>query len=651
MGHPTVACKNFLITIGDRTVGGMVARDQMVGPWQVPVSDVAVTTNGYTGFCGEAMAMGERTPAALLDSPASGKMAVAEAITNIAAARIGRIQDIKLSANWMAAVGHPGEDANLFETVAAVGMDLCPALGICIPVGKDSMSMKTMWQDHGEEKSVTSPLSLVISAFAPVADVRETLTPELQRVESVLLFVDMAAGKKRLGGSILAQCYSELGSTTPNVESAELLSSFFALFQEPQFRCQILAYHDRSDGGLIAAMLEMSFCARLGIDIEIPADENAIEFLFNEECGVVIQVSDEDAEEAITTIQNAGLGVIQVGRVIEAQSITIASDGVPLYQSSRSSVQERWSEVSYHIQKLRDHPDCADEEHSLIADDDDPGLSVSLNFDIDEDVAAPMIATGARPRIAILREQGVNSQVEMAAAFDRAGFTAIDVHMSELPSGRVKLESFTGLVACGGFSYGDVLGAGEGWAKSILFHESVRQEFLHFFNRKDTFGLGVCNGCQMFASLKELIPGSDLWPRFVTNRSEQFEARFSMVQVQKSASIFLSGMEGSHMPIAVSHGEGRAEIDETGIELLNQSNQVALQFVDNYLNEASAYPMNPNGSPAGICAVTNADGRFTAMMPHPERVYRAVQNSWHPDEWKEDSPWMRMFRNARVWAG
>jgi phosphoribosylformylglycinamidine synthase len=483
-----------------------------------------------------------------------------------------------------------------------------------------------------------------------VTDVRETLTPELQRVESVLLFIDLAENRKRLGGSILAQCYGELGDLTPDVESAAHLVSFFNILQDSQIRSKILAYHDRSDGGLMATLAEMSFCSRVGIEIELPADANPIEFLFNEECGVVIQVADEDVEGLVGAIADSGLTSAQVGQVVDSQSISIASSGVQLYKASRSSLQERWSEVSYHIQKLRDNPDCAEEEYSVIADDDDPGLSAQLNFDVDEDVAAPMIATGSRPRVAILREQGVNSQVEMAAAFTRAGFTAVDVHMSELLSGDVDLKSFKGMVACGGFSYGDVLGAGEGWAKSILFHKSVRQGFLDFFNREDTFGLGVCNGCQMFATLKDLIPGAELWPRFVTNRSEQFEARLSLVQVKDSASIFLSSMEGSHMPIAVSHGEGRAEIDEDGLKLLSGSGQVALQFVDNYLDVAQAYPMNPNGSPAGICAVTNADGRFTAMMPHPERVYRTVQNSWHPEDWNEDSPWMRMFRNARVWV-
>ncbi len=661
LGHPAVASKNFLITIGDRTVGGMVARDQMIGPWQVPVSDVAVTTNGYTSYTGEAMAMGERTPGALLDSPAAGRMAVAESITNIAAARIERIQDIKLSANWMAAVGHPGEDANLYRTVAAVGLDLCPSLGICIPVGKDSMSMKTQWQENGEDKAVTSPLSLIISAFAPVMDVRETLTPELSRQDSTLLLIDLAPGRQRLGGSILAQCFTQQGGQVPDVEDAAILTSFFALIQNPEFRSGILAYHDRSDGGLLATLTEMSFASRAGLDVNIPPDRHPIEFMFNEECGVVIQVAENDVNFMVSFIEGAGLECLDLGSVVlhgeepstygDSQSIRIAQNEATLFKSSRISLQERWSEVSYHIQKLRDNPACAEEEYSVIADDEDPGLSVRLSFDLNEDITAPMIATGAKPRMAILREQGVNSQVEMAAAFTRAGFSAVDVHMSDILSGETNLESFAGMVACGGFSYGDVLGAGEGWAKSILFHDSARKVFADFFNRSDTFGLGVCNGCQMFSSLKILIPGAERWPRFVTNRSEQFEARLSLVQIQKSPSILLSGMEGSHMPIAVSHGEGRAEIDESETQDLLNSGLVSMQFIENNLDVSTTYPMNPNGSPAGITGLTSEDGRFTAMMPHPERVYRTVQNSWHPDEWKEDSPWMRIFRNARVWVG
>ncbi|MCZ6501051.1 MAG: phosphoribosylformylglycinamidine synthase, partial [Gammaproteobacteria bacterium] len=583
--------------------------------------------------------------------PASGRMAVAEALTNIAAARIEQIQNIKLSANWMSAVDHPGEDANLYRTVAAVGLDLCPKLGICIPVGKDSMSMQTRWREGGREKSVTAPLSLIISAFSPVTDVRETLTAQLREGDSVLLLIDLAQGKQRLGGSILAQCFGELGDECPDVEDAELLASFFALLQDADFRKRILAYHDRSDGGLIATLFEMSFAARCGLDINIPEQDHPVEFLFNEECGAVIQVVKDEVDVVLKEIQNAGLDCCIVATPMASQSIHINHNGSKLFKSSRCSLQERWSQVSYHIQKLRDNPSCADEEYSVIADDEDPGLSAKLTFNIDEDIAAPMIATGTKPRIAILREQGVNSQVEMAAAFTRAGFKAIDLHMSEILSGKTTLDSFRGLVACGGFSYGDVLGAGEGWAKSILFHEQARDTFADFFLRGDTFGLGVCNGCQMFATLKELIPGAEQWPRFVTNRSEQFEARLVLVQVQESASLFLSGMADSHMPIVVSHGEGRAEIDKTETDALLQSGQVAMRFVDNYLDDATAYPMNPNGSPAGITAVTNDDGRFTAMMPHPERVYRTVQNSWHPRDWNEDSPWMRIFRNARVWVG
>ena len=651
LGHPAVANKNFLVTIGDRTVGGLVSRDQMIGPWQVPVSDVAVTTNSFSSNAGEAMAMGERTPAALLSGPAAGRMAVAEAVTNIAAARIDRIQDIKLSANWMSAVDHPGEQANLFETVAALGLDLCPELGICIPVGKDSMSMQTRWQESDQEKCVTSPLSLIISAFAPALDVRQTLTPQLAEEDSTLLLIDLARGKQRLGGSILTQCFGELGEETPDVEDATLLSSFFALMQRDEFRARILAYHDRSDGGLISSLVEMSFAARVGIDIKVPDREDPVAFLFNEECGAIIQVAHSELDDVTSEILAAGLHCHKVATPTKRQSIHISQGNSQLFKSSRSSLQERWSEVSYHIQKLRDNPTCANEEYALLADDDDPGMSVKLTFDLDEDIAAPMIATGVRPRVAILREQGVNGQMEMAAAFTRGGFSAVDLHMSEILSGGADLAGFKGLAACGGFSFGDVLGAGEGWAKSILFHEQARQIFTDFFARQDTFGLGICNGCQMFSALKEIIPGAHKWPRFVTNRSEQFEARQVLVQIQESSSLFFSDMAGSHMPIVVSHGEGRAEINEAGADSLLQAGLVSMRFVDNYLNDTNSFPMNPNGSPAGITAVTSVDGRFTAMMPHPERVYRTVQNSWHPDGWNEDSPWMRMFRNARVWVG
>lgn len=651
LGHPTVASKHFLITIGDRSVGGLVSRDQMIGPWQVPVADVAVAATGYFGVTGEAMAMGERTPVALLDAPASGRLAIAEAITNIAAAKIAGLSDVKLSANWMAAVGHPGEDANLYRTVAAVGLEMCPALGMCIPVGKDSVSMQTRWEEDGETKSVTAPLSLIVSAFAPVQDLRDTLTPELCRDQDTrLLLIDLAAGRQRLGGSIFGQCFGQLGDVPPDADEPARLRAFFAVMQDPDVRGKILAYHDRSDGGLIATVAEMAFAARMGVRLEVSQD-NLIANLFNEEPGAVIQVEQADVDKVISIFGDAGIDCTGIGQPTVDQRIRIIHDGRECYAASRADLQRRWSEVSHHIQKLRDNPQCADEEFARIGDDDDPGLSVKAGFDINEDVAAPFIATGERPAVAILREQGVNSQVEMAAAFDRAGFRSVDIHMSELLGGYRDLVGFKGLVACGGFSYGDVLGAGEGWAKSILFHPAARDMFEAFFTRPDTFGLGVCNGCQMLAAAKELIPGAELWPHFVRNRSEQFEARLSLVQVQPNNSVFLSDMAGSHMPIAVAHGEGMAELSGEAAHALIDSGQVALRYIDHYGEITETYPANPNGTPLGITGLTNRDGRFTIMMPHPERVYRSVQNSWHPPGWSEDSPWMRMFRNARVWAG
>ena len=651
IAHPTVAGKQFLITIGDRTVSGLVSRDQMIGPWQIPVSDIAVSASSYSARSGEAMAMGERTPLALLDAPASGRMAVGEAITNIVAAKIDDITNIKLSANWMAAVGHPNEDANLYKTVAAVGLDLCPDLGICIPVGKDSMSMQTRWQEGDVDKTVTSPLSLIISAFSPVSDIAMTLTPQLQRLgDSELLFIDLAVGNTRLGGSILMQCQEQLGRVAPDVEDAALLKRFANLMQQTDVRSSVLAYHDRSDGGLMATLSEMVFASRIGVDISLPDDVDPVSFLFNEELGAVIQVSANDIADVMQRFSDADIPIHKIATESSTQNISITQEDNTLITCERADLQRRWTETSYHIQSLRDNPQCADEEFERISDDNDPGLSVKLSFDINEDIAAPMIATGAKPRIAILREQGVNSQVEMAAAFTRAGFSAIDIHMSEILAGNVSLDDYKGLVACGGFSYGDVLGAGEGWAKSILFHSQARDVFSGFFNREDTFGFGVCNGCQMFASLKSLIPGADAWPKFVTNRSEQFEARFSLVKILSSPSILLTGMAGSHMPIAVSHGEGRADFSQTDAAALLQSGQVAFQFVDHYVDATETYPMNPNGSPLGVAAVTTPDGRFTAMMPHPERVYRTYQNSWHPPDWQEDSPWMRIFRNARVFV-
>ena len=645
LGHPTVASKNFLISIGDRTVGGMVSRDQMVGPWQVPVADVAVTTVSYEGYLGEAMAMGERTPIALLDAPASGRMAIGETLTNMAAADIKRIEDIKLSANWMAAVGHPGEDANLYKTVQAVGMELCPALGICIPVGKDSMSMQTRWSEDDEDKQVTAPLSLIVSGFAPVSDVRETLTPQLVAdVDSRLLLIDL--GQRRMGGSILAETLGVIGQSVPDVDDAGDLKTFFLLMQAQAMRDRVLAYHDRSDGGLMATLCEMAFASRCGLDIEISTEADLISELFNEELGAVIQVEQDDVSSVIETFESVGLSCREVATIRDDESIVVHHGSDEIYQNTRGALQSRWSEVSYQIQRMRDNPACAEEEFAAITDSSS-GLSVHLTFHPDEDIAAPYVAKGAKPRVAILREQGVNSQVEMAAAFHRAGFEAVDLHMSELLSSSRYLKDVRGLVACGGFSYGDVLGAGEGWAKSILFNDSVRDEFASFFERSDTFGLGVCNGCQMMARLKELVPGAEHWPRFVTNRSEQFEARFSLVQIQENNSVLFAGMAGSHMPIAVSHGEGRAELDQVAA---NNLEGVALRYVNHDLSVADQYPANPNGSPAGIAGLSNVDGRFTIMMPHPERVYRNVQNSWHPADAGADSGWMRLFRNARVWV-
>lgn len=647
--HPAVASKNFLITIGDRSVTGMVARDQFVGPWQVPVADCAVTTVSYDSTKGEAMSMGERTPLALLDAPASGRMAIAEAITNIAATRIEKLSDIKLSANWMCAAGHKGEDEKLFRTVEAVGMELCPALGITIPVGKDSMSMRTAWKDGAENKAVTAPLSLVISAFAPVIDARQTLTPQLKtNVETDLILVDLGNGKNRVGGSILTQVYNQMGSMPADLDSAEQLKSFFNAMQESIAAGDVIAYHDRSDGGLFTALAEMSFAGHVGVDINITGD--ALSVLFNEEAGAVLQVAREKSAQLQARFATAGK-VQVIGQLNTQDKIRIQQNGKTLFEESRAKLQSLWSETSYRIQSLRDNPVCAQQEFDAIQKND-PGLSVKLTYDINDNIAAPFISTKVRPSIAVLREQGVNGHVEMAAAFDRAGFNAVDVHMSDLLSGRVSLKNFKGLVACGGFSYGDVLGAGEGWSKTILFNNKVRDEFEQFFHRNDTFSLGVCNGCQMMSNLKSLIPGADHWPRFVRNLSEQFEARFSLVQVQESSSVLFAGMAGSHMPVAVAHGEGYAEFTNAEtLKTCNDSGTVALRFVDNHIQPTEIYPANPNGSPLGITSVSNKDGRVTIMMPHPERVFRAVSNSWKPDDWKDDGAWLRLFRNARVFVG
>ena len=648
---PTVAAKHFLITIGDRTVTGLVARDQMVGPWQVPVADVAVTTTGYDVHTGEAMAMGERTPVALLHHAASARLAVGEALTNLAAARIDKLEDVVLSANWMAAAGHPGEDAGLYDAVKAVGMELCPALGIAIPVGKDSMSMKTVWEEAGETKSVTAPLSLIISAFAPVTDVRRTLTPQLRldQGETDLLLVDLGKGRQRMGASALAQVFGQLGHHPADLDDPRAFRAFFETIQSLNEQGRLLAYHDRSDGGLFATLCEMAFATHCGMSIELDElGDDPLNALFTEELGAVIQVRRADTEAVLDALREAGLGHHShvIGRPTNDQRIVFTHEGNEYLAGDRIAWQRIWSETSYRIQALRDNPDCAQEEFDSLLDANDPGLSVHTTFDIDDDVAAPFIATCARPKVAILREQGVNGQIEMAAAFDRAGFASIDVHMSDIIAGRVSLDDFKGLVACGGFSYGDVLGAGGGWAKSIRFHQRARDQFEAFFHRDDTFGLGVCNGCQMLSQLRDLIPGAEAWPRFLRNRSEQFEARFSLVEITDSPSILLDGMAGSRLPIAVAHGEGRAHFDAPVSEA-----KVALRYVDHHGRPTETYPFNPNGSPEGITGLTTADGRVTIMMPHPERVFRAVQHSWHPDGWGEDAPWMRLFRNARRWVG
>ena len=652
--HPAVADKSFLIHIGDRSVGGLVARDQMVGPWQVPVADVAVTATGFHAYSGEAMAMGERAPLALIDAPASGRMAVGEALTNIAASRIVSLKKIKLSANWMAAAGHPGEDAALFDTVKTVGMELCPALGIAIPVGKDSLSMKTVWKEDGRETVMASPLSLIVSAFAPVADIRATLTPELRldRGETVLILIDLGQGRNRLGGSVLAQVYRRLGNEVPDLDDTESFKAFFGAIQGLNADGLLLAYHDRSDGGLFATVCEMAFAARCGLDIDLAGlGMDTLAALFCEELGAVVQARESDLVAVMERLGRAGLGSCShlIGAPRADGQLVFRHGDDFLVSGGRAEFQGLWAETSYRMQALRDNPECARQEFEALGDDRDPGLQALLSFDPQLDIAASYYAKG-RPRVAILREQGVNGHVEMAAAFDRAGFTAVDVHMSDILAGRVGLEGFAGLAACGGFSYGDVLGAGGGWAKSILLNPLARERFRAFFERSDTFGLGVCNGCQMMSHLAELIPGASHWPRFVRNESEQFEARVAMIEVRDSPSILFAGMEGSRFPVVVAHGEGRVEFAKSPIKAMSQ-NLVPLYYVDHYGKPTEAFPFNPNGSPFGITGLTNLDGRFTIMMPHPERCFRAVQNSWHPGDWGEYGPWMRLFRNARAWVG
>ena len=652
---PAVASKQFLITIGDRTVTGMVARDQMVGPWQVPVADCAVTTVSYDSFAGEAMAMGERSPLALVSGPASGRMAVAEAITNICAAPIAALQDIKLSANWMCAAGHGREDEVLFDTVRAVGMEFCPALGITIPVGKDSMSMRTTWREQGEQRSVTAPVSLVVSAFAPITDARLAVTPQLQmHPDAELWLLDLGRGAGRLGGSALAQVCGQVGDTVPDVEDPEDLIAFFTLVQELLQAGRVLAYHDRSDGGLLVTLLEMAFAGRCGLDLDLATVAGRpLQQLFAEEAGAVVQLAAADVPAVLARAEALGLAAClhPLGRAVTGDEVIISAAGSTLLRDSRSRLQALWARTSYEIAALRDNPDCAAEEYQRLQASD-PGLSARVGFDPQEDIAAPYIATGVRPRVAVLREQGVNGHVEMAAAFHRAGFTAVDVHMSDLHAGSRSLAEFKGLVACGGFSYGDVLGAGEGWAKSILFNPALREQFSAFFAREDSFTLGVCNGCQMVSTLRQLIPGAEHWPRFVRNRSEQFEARLALVRIEQSPSILLADMAGSHLPIAVAHGEGRAEFAAAAAQVdCEGSGSVALRYLENDLSVAERYPANPNGSPGGIAGLSSLDGRATIMMPHPERVIRTVQHSWAPAEWAEDGPWLRLFRNARRWVG
>ncbi len=652
IAHPSVAAKNFLVTIGDRSVGGLCARDQMVGPWQLPLADAAVTLTDFTGYAGEAMAMGERTPLALLDAAASARMAVGEAITNLAAAPVESLEEIKLSANWMAAAGHPGEDALLFDAVQAVGMALCPELELSIPVGKDSLSMQAAWQAPEGPQKVVSPVSLVVSAFARVADVRPQLLPVLDRdADSELWLIGLGAGARRMGGSVLAQVHGAFGGACPDLDEPERLRAFFELIRDARRDGLLLAYHDRSDGGAFAALCEMAFAGHCGLELSLDGwGEDAFAALFNEELGAVVQIATEDRAAFADLVNRHGLThcAQRIGKPGTTPVVRISEGRDILAEWSWHELFEAWWSVTHAIQAMRDDPAGADAERDAKLDFADPGLSPVLAFDPQDDIAAPWIATGVRPRVAILREQGVNGQVEMAAAFDRAGFTAVDVHMSDLIEGRQSLEGFKGLAACGGFSYGDVLGAGRGWATSILERPAMRDLFAAFFARPDTFSLGVCNGCQMLAQLKALVPGAEHWPRFLRNRSEQYEARLSLVEVQSSPSILLAGMAGSRLPVVVAHGEGQARFDEPAHEGLARA---VLRFVDSRGLATEAYPANPNGSPGGITGLCSSDGRATLMMPHPERVFRSVQMSWHPAGWREDSPWMRLFRNARAWVG
>lgn len=667
---PAVADKTFLITIGDRSVGGLTARDQMVGPWQIPVADTAVTAMGFQTYLGEAFALGERAPLALIDAAASARMAVGEAITNIAAAAVKELGEIRLSANWMAAAGHPGEDAALYDAVQAVAMELCPQLGISIPVGKDSLSMKSAWCDpNGNNKEVISPVSLIISAFAKVSDIRKTLTPQLYLDcgETELILIDLGGGRNRMGGSALAQVYAQSGSEAPDLENPEILKAFFAAIQKLNGQGLLLAYHDRSDGGLFVTLCEMAFAGHCGITISLDLldrdqkstsmtarnrlDERKLAILFNEELGAVIQIKAQARRAVLDILTEArpSLACHVLGSLNQQDEICFLHNNQPIFREKRTTLQRAWSETTYHMQKLRDHPVCAQQAFDRILETDDPGLHAYLTYPCDENITAPYIHI-SRPAVAILREQGVNGHVEMAAAFDCAGFNAVDVHMSDILTGRTSLSEYQGLIACGGFSYGDVLGAGRGWAQSILFNTQGRDEFTAFFSRPDTFALGVCNGCQMMSHLQEIIPGTIHWPTFGRNQSEQFEARFVVVKISPSPSLFFDGMAGSRLPITVAHGEGRA-IFQNDKQLQLAEPFITMQYVDHQGTQTDIYPLNPNGSHLGVTGISSTDGRVTILMPHPERVFRTVQNSWHPDDWLEYSPWMRMFRNARKWVG
>ncbi|MGC4095139.1 MAG: phosphoribosylformylglycinamidine synthase [Polyangiaceae bacterium] len=658
---PGVASKSFLITIGDRTVTGLVARDQMVGPYQVPVADAGVSLVDHDGYAGEAMAIGERAPVALLSPEASARLAVAEAITNLCSTSVERLSDVRLSANWMAAAGEPGEDAALYDAVRAVGLELCPALGLSIPVGKDSMSMRTLWD--GGKKRVVAPMSLVVSAFAKIEDVRRTLTPELKAKsdQSTLLLLDLGAGKNRLGGSSLAQAFGALGGEPPDLDRPELLKNFFDATRELLRQRLLLSYHDRSDGGLFVTLCEMAFASGFGVTVDLTeAGSDPLSAMFSEELGAVLEVPSDRLSDALAILEKYGMcggpgGLCQVlGTPGPGAHLVFKYAGSEFYVASRAELKSAWCETSYRMQALRDNSECARQEYEFVCDENDPGLTPHVSFDIEQGLPAAWLTatSNERPRVAILREQGVNGQVEMAAAFTRAGFAAVDVHMSDLLSGQVSLESFRGFAACGGFSYGDVLGAGQGWAKSILFSARAREAFTQFFSDPKRFALGVCNGCQMLSALKELIVGAEAWPRFVRNSSESFEARLSLVEVQPSPSILFAGMEGSRLPVAVAHGEGHASfVDVESRSRCEAASLVSLRFVDSRGRATEHYPQNPNGSPSGITALTTPDGRVTALMPHPERVFRSVQLSYRPDNWRERSPWLRLFENARRFVG